>query len=172
MSCNVVLSGIVRDCTPSMGGILEVFAINREDVNEVVVGEDVITSITLASSASFKRYSFERNTGSLTSSLNRSEENGTFYYTSDLILSFKRMETAKRVEILALAQNELVLVVKDANGKYWYLGKDEPVMAIAGDATTGTARTDKNGYNITLQDTSLELPFELSAEAIAQVIGA
>jgi hypothetical protein len=81
------------------------------------------------------------------------------------------METAKRVEMSALAQNELVLVVKDANGKYWLLGKDEPVMATAGEGVTGTARGDRNGYSITLQDTSLEMPYEVKSDIVEALIG-
>jgi hypothetical protein len=80
------------------------------------------------------------------------------------------METAKRVEITALAQNELVLIIKDANGKYWLLGKDEPVMATAGEGVSGTARSDRNGYSITLQDTSLEMPYEVEADVVAGLL--
>ena len=68
------------------------------------------------------------------------------------------MDTTKRVEIAALAQSELAVIVKDANGSYWYLGLDAPVKASAGDGLTGTARADRNGYSITLQDNSLDLP--------------
>ena len=71
---------------------------------------------------------------------------------------FNRMETAKRVEISALAQNDLVVIVKYANGKYWLLGKDEAVNATAADGLTGTASADRNGYSITLQDNYLEMP--------------
>ena len=74
------------------------------------------------------------------------------------------METTKRVEIMALAQSGLVVVVVDANGKQWLLGYDAPVKASAGDGLTGTARADRNGYSITLQDNSLELPYEVSAD--------
>ena len=89
---------------------------------------------------------------------------------SDLVLVFNRMETSKRVEISALAKNDLVAIVKDANGKYWYLGKDEPVGATAGDGLTGTARADRNGYSITLQDNSLEMPYEVEASIIDALV--
>jgi hypothetical protein len=90
--------------------------------------------------------------------------------TTDLVVVFNRMETSKRVEITALAQNDLILVVKDANGKYWLLGKDEPVRATAGDGLTGTARADRNGYSITLQDNSHEMPYEVEASIVAALL--
>jgi len=90
--------------------------------------------------------------------------------TSDLLLQFNRMETSKRVEITALSLGDLAVIVKDANGKYWYLGKDEPVNASAGDGQTGTARGDANRYTITLQDESLEMPYEVDETIIPSIV--
>ena len=171
MACNQTLSGLVRDCSPSMGGIVEALIANKEDVTEISASSDMISSITMASSAKFKRYAFARNTGSLTSNYTIDQTTGVRYVASDLVLVFNRMETAKRVEISALAQNDLVIIVKDANGKYWLLGKDEPVNATAGDGLTGTARADRNGYSITLQDNSLEMPYEVDPSIIDALIG-
>ena len=170
MACNQTLSGLVRDCSPSMGGIVEALIANKESVTGITASSDMISEITMASSAKFKRYAFPRNTGSLTSNYTIDQTTGVRYVASDLVLIFNRMETAKRVEISALAQNDLVIIVKDANGKYWLLGKDEPVNATAGDGLTGTARADRNGYSITLQDNSLEMPYEVDPSIIDALI--
>ena len=170
MACNQTLNGLVRDCQPSMGGIVEAHAINREYIEEVSAQEGVVKTITLTNGEKFKSYYFNRNTGSMTSNYTLDPATGVRYVTTDLALQFNRMETAKRVEVTALAQNELALIVKDANGKYWLLGKDEPVMATAGEGVTGTARGDRNGYGITLQDTSLEMPYEVDAALVASLI--
>lgn len=171
MACNQTLSGLVKDCSPSMGGITEVLLANREDVSAVTANSGKISEITMASSAKFKRYSFARNTGSMTSTYTIDQASGVKYVTTDLLLQFNRMETAKRVEISALAVNDLVAIVKDANGIYWYLGYDEPVNASAGDGQTGTARGDANRYTITLQDNSKEMPMEVDSTIIAALIG-
>ena len=153
-----------------MGGIVEVHAINREYIKEITAQEGVVKTITLTGDEKFKTYYFNRNTGSMTSNYTLDPATGVRYVTTDLALQFNRMETSKRVEVTALAQNELALIVKDANGKYWLLGKDEPVMATAGEGVTGTARGDRNGYGITLQDTSLEMPYEVNAELVATLL--
>ena len=171
MACNQTLSGLVKDCSPSMGGITEVLLANREDVSAVTADTGKVTEITMASSAKFKRYTFARNTGSMTSTYTIDQASGVKYVTTDLLLQFNRMETAKRVEISALAVNDLVAIVKDANGIYWYLGYDEPVNASAGDGQTGTARGDANRYTITLQDNSKEMPMEVDSTIIAALIG-
>ena len=149
-----------------MGGILEVLLANREDVASVEAVTGKISGITMEASAKFKKYTFARNTGSMTSTYTIDQASGVKYVTTDLVLQFNRMETTKRVEITALSVNDLVAIVKDANGVYWYLGYDEPVNASAGDGQTGTARGDANRYSITLQDISKEMPMEVDASVI------
>ena len=149
-----------------MGGILEVLLANREDVASVSAETGKISGIMMEASAKFKRYTFARNTGSMTSTYTIDQASGVKYVTTDLVLQFNRMETTKRVEITALSVNDLVAIVKDANGVYWYLGYDEPVNASAGDGQTGTARGDANRYSITLQDISKEMPMEVDASVI------
>ena len=153
-----------------MGGILEVLLTNREDVASVKAETGKISGITMEASAKFKKYTFARNTGSLTSTYTIDQASGVKYVTTDLVLQFNRMETTKRVEITALSVNDLVAIVKDANGVYWYLGYDEPVNASAGDGQTGTARGDANRYSITLQDISKEMPMEVDASVIEGIL--
>lgn len=171
MPCTQTLSGLVKDCAANMGGIVEVLIANHADVSSVAVSDGMISTITMAQSAKFKRYNFAKNTGSLTSTYTLDPASGVKYVTTDLLLQFNRMETSKRVEITALALGDLVVICKDANGKYWYLGKDEPVNASAGDGQTGTARSDANRYTITLEDNSLEMPFEVDAAIVDALVG-
>ena len=170
MPCIQTLSGLTRDCSSNMGGIVEALIANYDDVTGVTVADGIITVISMASAAKFKRYSFAKNTGSLTSNYNIDAASGVKYVTTDLLLQFNRMETAKRVEITALALGDLAIIVKDANGKYWYLGKDEPVNASAGDGQTGTARGDANRYTITLQDESQEMPYEVDSSIVEALV--
>ena len=171
MPCLQTLSGLARDCSSNMGGILEVLIANADDVTGVTVSEGIISTVSMATSAKFKRYTFAKNTGSLSATYSLDPASGVKYVSSELLLQFNRMETQKRVEITALALGDLVCIVKDANGKYWYLGKDEPVNASASDGQTGTARADANRYTITLQDESLEMPYEVDASIVDALVG-
>lgn len=170
MPCTQTLSGLVRDCAANMGGILEVMIAIYDDVTGVTITDGKVSAIAMAASAKFKKYYFAKNTGSLTSTYSIDAASGVKYVTSDLVLQFNRMETTKRVEITALALGDLVVIAKDANGVYWYLGKDEPVNAAAVDAATGTARGDANRYTVTLRDESLEMPYEVDASIIADLV--
>lgn len=161
MACSQTLNGILNDCLHSMGGIKEVYIANHSDVASVTVTDDKIDAIAMAASAKFKKFQFARQTGSMSSNYTIDETAGVNYVTTDIVMVFNRMETAKRIEITALAQAGLALIVLDNNGKYWYCGYDMPVRASQVDGLTGTAVGDRNGYSLTLQDNSQELPYEI-----------
>ena len=171
MACTQTLSGLTRDCASSVGGIIEVLLANADDVTAITVTSDKVTAITMASPAKFHRYALRRGNGSMNSTFTVDTTTGNKFVTSEVMMQFNRMETQKRVEITALAQGDLVCIVKDANGKYWYLGKDEPVNASASDGQTGTARADANRYTITLQDESLEMPYEVDGSIVDALVG-
>lgn len=150
-----------------MGGIAEAYIANYSAVTKPTLTGDEITKIT--TSEKFKKYHFRKETSQFTSTLNKNVANGTSYVSTDIQLVFTRMETAKRLEIAALSLGELVVIVKDNNGKYWYFGYDEPVIASAGDAQSGTARADRNGYSITLQDNAATYPYEVAEAALSDI---
>ena len=162
MACAQTLAGIVRDCNPNMGGLRSVYLANFADVDSITVTSSVVTAITMVSSKKFYKYEFVRNTASMSSNYAVNAENGTTYVETDLLMVFNRMDTTKRLEIVALAQGELVAIVEDNNGNMWYLGYDEPLTLNAGDGLTGTARADRNGYSVTLRDNSLEMPMSFT----------
>lgn len=162
--CTQTLAGIMRDCCNNKGGIREAWIGNYAD-NAFQVSGGAITGVSTA--VTFYHYTFNKDTGSFTSTLNVDAANGVNYVSSEINLVFNRMETLKRLEIAALSLGDLVVVVKDANNKYWAFGTEEPVNASAGEAATGTARGDRNGYSITLLDNSSSYPMEVTAAAFA-----
>ena len=158
MACTQTLAGITRDCLGNNGGIKAVYLANYDNVSSLTESSGAITAITMLNSEKFKKYEFPRNTSSMSSNYAVNSENGTSYVETDLLMVFTRMDTAKRLEIVAMAQGLLVAIVEDNNGNKWYLGHDYPVTINAGDGLTGTARGDRNGYSVTLRDESNELP--------------
>lgn len=172
MSCIQTLSGITKDCSSNMGGIVEVYMVNRDEVDTFTITSDVVTKITAKNpqNTRFSTFSFPRNTGNLTSTYNIDRTAGTRYVSSDLTLYFNRMETSKRVAITALAQAELLVIVKDANGKYWLLGYEEGASANGGGGETGTARADSNRYSIIIHDESSALPLEVNYSAFEDLL--
>lgn len=154
----------------SFGGIKEVLIALYDDVaDKTVAPETHLLTPIMVSGKKFKQYKLLKSTSGLTSTLNTSETS-TSYFTNEVTLQFMKMETKKRIEIMALMMSACAVIVKDANDKYWYLGKDNYVECSAGTATTGTASSDSNHYELTLQDTSAELPFEVDPAAIENIM--
>lgn len=170
--CNQTLAGIPLDCGTNKGGIKTVYIANYGDVASVEVGDDgKISTILMVKERIFTPYQFRKQTGSMTSTLTADDTSGINYVTTELSLIFTKQETAKRLEMSALALGQLAVIVEDSNGKYWYLGKDDYVSASAGGATTGTAKGDSNNYSLTLKDESDTFPIEVTEEALGMVIG-
>lgn len=166
MACNsYTLSGLNTACKEaSFGGIKRVFIALIDDVESTSVDSSGLLTPTMATGKKFKEYKLLKSTGSLTSTLNTSETSAS-YFTNEVALQFMKMETGKRIEIMALMMSSCAVVVEDGNGKLWYLGKDNYVECTAGSAQTGTAVADSNHYELTLTDTSAELPYEVDADA-------
>ena len=166
MECNsITLVGIPRDCNPNMGGIQKVWMILKSDITKEPTpepGMDKITTLTVAEGeGKVNAFNFRKGAASMTSNLQKDDTNGSYFWLTDLVMNFQRMETSKRAAIMALTLAEACAIVQDANGIYWFLGLNEYLGATAGTAETGTAKTDANKYSITLQDSSLELPYEI-----------
>ena len=168
------LSGLARDCSTSQGGIKAVWIAPYEDVTKIELNEggDKIATISMNLEAKFKKYNFRKNTGSMSSTLTVDQANGVNYVTTNLVLSFLRQDTQKRIEMSALAVNELAVIVEDSNSTLWYLGYNEAVSATAGEGTTGQNKTDGNKYSITLTDDSETFPFEVERTALSTIVDA
>ena len=172
MACSQTLNGIAAACETNVGGIREVFIANYDDVSAIEVDEvsNMIKTISMVDSAKFKKYFFKKNTSSLTSTLNVDPTAGVNFVQSDLALVFAKQETVKRMEIAKLSLGELRVIVKDANGIYFFLGQEEFVSATAGTAETGVNRTDGNKYTITLTDYSSSYPYEVDPTIVDALV--
>lgn len=158
MACSQTIAGLVNDCAKSMGGIKSVkLADYVEGAAQEADGK--ITGFTTG--ITWHDYYFRKNTGSMSSTLNIDDANGVNYVTTELALVFTKMDTAKRIEMTALATADVMAIVEDANGTKWFLGKDNPVTCSAGTGETGTAKGDGNRYTITLTDESETYPLEV-----------
>lgn len=172
MSCRTLV-GITKDsCQSNKGGLYTtIWATNR---SKLVITADTTGSgsgvqetgyVDLewadgASKTDMVTYSFRKQSSGLTSEGTFDDANGISFFTNNLALVFARQDVSKRMAIQALAlQEDLAVIVKDANGEMYFLGFDDSVTTTAAGANTGTAASDANNYTITLTDISNELPY-------------
>lgn len=168
--CNNITGFTYDRCEPNLGGIKKVWLANYVE-SAATVGTvqgfsgDVVTAITTAETISWVEFPMRQNVASMTSNLQVGDEGGNWVQT-DLSMVFSKMETSKRVAMVALVKSEAMAVVLDSNGKYWFLGYDNPLVVSAGTGETGTAKSDPNHYTVTLQDASVEYPYEIAPSAL------
>ena len=169
MACNIS-SNIGLDCIDGAGSVVRAFIANgpasgyTESAGNITAVE--VGGVALGPSDWFT-WDVPRQTSSYTETANVSVENGTLNYQKDLTLSFTRMDAAKRNELLLAAQNQDMLIAfEDANGTYWVFGLDKGAFTSAASATTGTAFSDKNGYDITLSSVELTPAFTIDSSIV------
>lgn len=165
MPC-ALTSNYVLDCRDSRGGISEIhFAEKRniyvEDANGVVT---VIWKLT-----PFRKYELPDEVGSLTETKTTNTQNGTVFYQTEIKLVVNKLAVAVRNEVKLLAQNTLYAIVKDNNGRYWFLGRYNGVDLTSGTLGTGTAYGDRSGFDLTFTATEASPMFGLS-DALAPTI--
>lgn len=171
------LAGISTDCNSNLGGIATVYIANFDDGIFVIDEESgatkgVVTDIKASGDTwdgKWYKYNFRTESSNFTSTLNKTAD-GSNYVTTEIVLNFARMETQKRLEMNALALDEIAVVVKDNNGKYWAFGLDRPVSSSTGTGESGTAFGDANRYSITLVANDGKFAAELNETAIAELL--
>ena len=172
-SCtSYTLSGLQAQCKDSIGGVAKIWLSTVADAS-VSISDNVAD----VSANSFKVYNLRKGSASMTTNLTVNENAGD-YWTTEVSMDFLKMETNKRLEMMAITMGETIAVVKDNNSKYWVVGVNNatgdlvPLTASAGVGETGTAKSDSNHYNVTLSVDTTELPYEITkAETITAFEG-
>jgi hypothetical protein len=140
---------------------------------------DNITSTTIDSasymvdaqvvSSNYEAFEFRRNTGNFTEETAVDFANGSSFVTATVSLMFHRREASKSkaIKILSEGQRDLAIIVKDANGKYWYF----PFAQLSATAEgSGTAKADGSKYSVTFIAENENLAYEVDPTIIAGLI--
>ena len=159
------LGGLSTDCDGSLGGIKTVWIALFQDNIFTMSGETVTG---FKSGVTWYRYDFKPETSNFVSTLNKTDAGGS-YVTTEISLVFSRMNATKRIEMNALAIDDLAVVVADNNGEYHAFGRWLPVVSSAGTGETGTAYGDSNQYTVTLLASDKDYAPFLSDEAKASL---
>lgn len=169
MACltDYTLKGISLDCNPVLAGIKKVY-LGYFDEFEIEFDTQTQTATVAAASgatnAKLYPYQITTNTGGLTSTLTRNDQNGTRYYTNTLAMQFTRLEAAKHLEVQAMAAEALIALVESNDGKVWLVGADSYASGTSATSQTGSSFDDLNGYNVELSARSAYMPFEVTED--------
>lgn len=175
--CNSLDGGIDKTCDNNVGGIKELYLAEKTYVTNVTLSSpaELISALTInggvGSARVFYKFEFNRNTSNFIEVTSVDQVNGTEICTQTVTLILNRREKAKRDTLLLLGKfKDLVAIVKDQNDLYWYLGETNGLNLTEKNSETGTAKTDRNGYVITLVGEEPQDANEITAAAVALVI--
>ncbi len=165
------LKGMGQECAGSVAGIKRLLIGLSRDFTATTDSEThTITALSGSTGAALYDYYVTDESSSLTSTLTRNNQNGVKYYSNVINATFVRMRPEKHIELMALANEKLVVVAEDNNGQAWYLGADAFVSATEETAQSGQAFDDLSGYQITLTHRSGYLPFGIAEATYSSYI--
>lgn len=166
MAC-ALTSGYTLDCRDSVGGVKSVYFIEIDNVSGFTSAAGTISAINKANGGRFYKYNLRKNTAEAKEEYQDNLVNGTNYVKQTLSIVLTKMQAATRNEIALLAQNRLITVIEDRNGKYWCYGKENGLEREGGSAGTGKAMGDLNGYELTFTGEEGTTAMEVSSGIIA-----
>lgn len=158
MNCtSYSLKGLNAGCKDSVGGVAKIWLADQSAVSWSI-SQNVATP---SGTSAFKVYNLRRGAASMTSTMTVNDNAGS-YFTTEIVMNFLKMETSKRLEVMAMLMGQTCGVIKDRNGKYWAIGIENPLEGSAGTGETGTAASDANQYTVTISVDEAELPYEIT----------
>lgn len=169
MSCLLSVD-LSLDCRSSKGGIKRVLIANTSSFTYSV--SSGVATITKVSGRRFFEYHLTLGSSSASSPFAGDRAVGGRFYTPTVTIQIPKQDVTKRNEIKVLAAANVGIIVEDENGNYFLYGASRGLEVSEGDAPTGTAGADLNGYTLTFTGEELDLPYSVSSAAISGLLTA
>jgi len=180
------LNGITYDCANIIGGIKQLYVGYKRGDGSTIYGYEDISGITVdtdytsgtfgqitlstpsASGDVFQEIQFNLKDGvSVFTDVVTISADGTKEVVPTIMVELPLMDAAKMTELANLSQGgvELVALVATAAGTYHLVGADFGLYAGTVDGTSGTGRSEKNRYQLTLTGSEGELAYQFTTAA-------
>jgi hypothetical protein len=141
------------DCKDSVGGIREIKVkvhTGSTFVGHVTYTSGTITTIAAGSLTGWYTYNLETETASANNNGNFNPQNGTTWYQQEVKIIMNKLSARLSYEFDQMAKAKIIVSFRDLNDVCWVFGYEFGCDVTAMTAGTGTARGDRNGYEVTL----------------------
>ena len=170
-TCDIV-SGFTLGCRDNTGGLKNIYILSGS-ISSTSGTEGLISTIT--GTGTFYKFELNRQTGDFTETINTSVENGTVFYEQTVNAPFHKLQSSTRNQVKTLARNpEITMVVETNNSEggtvFFLLGESRGLALNGGQAQTGTAFGDLQGYTLTFVGQEPEPASALSGSSLAGVL--
>ena len=144
MACNLS-AGRNEVCKESIGGIQGVYFVNYTTGSFTKVNGEV----TAVPSGSVLYFYQLKGSSAYTETVNSSRENGTTFFSQELVLNLKKLTNEMTTQLKLMAYGRPQIVLWTMNGDALLVGEREGADVTAGTIQTGGALGDLYGYSVT-----------------------
>ena len=161
MAC-AISSGYSIQCTENVGGIETIYIIENSNLYDasgnstVTSASGTVTALNKVSGKRFWKIEVPRGTANASNGITASPENGTFFYTHQVMFPMNSRSATIRNLVSTLAKNRCTFVCKEGDGTYRMYGVEYGLNLTTTEAGTGTALGDRNGYMLTFSSSERE----------------
>lgn len=148
MACDLS-AGRQEVCKESIGGLSGVYFINYTTGSFATDANGYITAFPTASAYYYQL----KGTSAYTETVNSSRENGTTFFSQELVLNLKKITQEMSTQLKLMAYGRPQIVVVTNNGDSFLVGKTLGADVTAGTIQTGAALGDLYGYSVTFTGT-------------------
>ena len=170
-TCDIV-SGFTLGCRDNTGGLKNIYILSGS-IGSTSGTEGLISVIS--GSGTFYKFELTRQTGDFTETINASLENGTIFYEQTVNAPFHKLQSSTRNQIRTLAKNPDISMIVETNNSeggtvFFLLGESRGLSLSGGQAQTGTAFGDLQGYTLTFTGQEPEPASALSGSSLVGVL--
>jgi hypothetical protein len=145
MACNLTTARN-EVCKESVGGIAGVYFINFTTGSFTKNGSGEVTAVPSGSNL----YYYElKGSSNYIETVNTSRENGTTFFSQELVLNLKKLTNEMTTALKTLAYGRPQIILWTMNGDALLVGEKEGADLTAGTIQTGGAMGDLYGYSLT-----------------------
>lgn len=158
MSCEIS-HGRVEECKDSVSGLKAIYIINYDDLNEdsavfdtTLDQEDQLdtwTPVDTATPLNIYKYELKSTANALNTTINASRDNGTTFFTQELVVNLKRQDVVTHKQVKLLSYGRPRIVARSMTDQFFLLGFAQGCDVSAGTIGSGAALGDFNGYQLT-----------------------
>ena len=146
MACNLS-AGRNEVCKDSIGGLAGVYFLNYTTGSFTKNGSGEVTAFPSGSTVYYYQL---KGTSAYTETVNTSRENGTTFFSQELVLNLKKLTNEMTTQLKLMAYGRPQVIVWTMNGQALLVGEREGADVTAGTIQTGGAMGDLYGYSVTL----------------------
>ena len=146
MACNLS-AGRNEVCKDSIGGLAGVYFLNFTTGSFTKNGAGEVTAFPSGSTVYYYQL---KGTSAYTETVNTSRENGTTFFSQELVLNLKKLTNEMTTQLKLMAYGRPQIVVHTMNGDALLVGEIEGADLTAGTIQTGAGMGDLFGYSVTM----------------------